>query len=304
MSKAPFTRTGTCLAWVGASCVMMLDLSSDGAPEAVWTTDLNGAGEESMQLTLGELELSIVQPGSSASHNIGTGAMVWQAGPALAATLMSCGGGSLREQFQSGRAIELGCGCSALPGVSAALLGAAEVLVSDSAAVIDQLRPNVEAYFATDDAVAAAKGAPPILRTPLRDVLAVAPLAWDDPAALGDLARHEHGRSIVLAADCDYADTLHAMLLNAVSAALSPTCTSVALFATAARCQRTLRLFLSRLSERRFDVVELSAALEPLPPSAAAPSPAHDDGVRYFAARWRSTEDARAARARFANAVR
>ena len=103
-----------------------------------------------------------------------------------------------------------------------------------------------------------------------------------------------------------------------VSAALAPTAESVALFATAARCQRTLGLFLKRLAQRGFVVVELSEALEPASRGALAGGVATDacaemrvgetateaagstrDGVRYFAARWRSADDAREARARF-----
>jgi len=278
------------------SRVMMLDFSSDGEPNAMWTTDLNGAGKERMVLTLGALELSVAQPGTEASQAIGTGALVWQAGPALASVLMKSRGGCVRDQLDMGRTLEIGCGCSALPGVALALLGAAEVLVSDSAAILDELRPNLEGYFAANDESTMGEGCS-TPRCTICDVITAKPLRWDDPDALDTLARDEAGRSLVVAADCDYADSLHGMLLDTVSAALSPTTTSVALFATAARCQRTLRLFLSRLDACSFEVIELTENLEPLQTET---SPAvRQDGVRFFAARWRSIDDAKSARAKF-----
>ena len=141
----------------------------------------------------------------------------------------------------------------------------------------------------------------------LKEVLHPEPLAWDDPTALAGMASKE-GYSIVVAADCDYADILQSragmslrtvvyaasMVLDAVSAALRPTVESAALFATAARCQRTLRLFLSRLHERGFEVSELSAMLERLP-SGALPT---EDSVRFFAALWQSDAQAHQTRER------
>eukprot|EP00966_Prymnesium_polylepis_P068133 1583747-Prymnesium_polylepis.2 len=87
------------------------------------------------------------------------------------------------------------------------------------------------------------------------------------------------------------------MLLDALSACLAPTCKSVAIFASAARCQRTLRLFLDRVRARGFALVELSAALEPLPEVAQMPKV---DGVRYFAVRWADEQAARTTRAMLA----
>jgi predicted nicotinamide N-methyase len=277
---------------------MMLDLFSDGEPEAVWTTDLNGNGEANMVVTLGDLELSVAQPGASTVGSVGTGALVWQAGPALASCLMSSGGGSLSDQIVNGRSIEFGCGCSALPGVALALLGAKEVVVSDSAAVLSELQPNLESYFAAWQSDSNRRC------SDLREQLSARPIGWDEAVSLAQLASHPQGCSLVVAADCDYADTLHGMLLDAVSAALDPSPgKGVALFATAARCQRTLGIFLSRLRERRFEVAELGDDLQPLAPADAAVRSRSYDGVRYFAARWKSREDGEAARARFAAAA-
>ena len=283
---------------------MMLDFFSDGEPDAVWTTDLNGSDEANLSVTLGDLTLSLAQPGASSVSEVGTGALVWQAGPALAKSLALYRGGSLSAQIAGGRTIELGCGCSALPGIALALLGASEVIVSDSAAVLSQLQPNLDGYFATDDDCRSASTAMIAAgsRRPLRELVTTKPIGWDSVASLAALAEHPRGCSLVVAADCDYADTLHSMLIDAVTAALHPSPDSVALFATAARCQRTLRLFLSRLAERKFDVCELGDELQPLTHSESSARGSSYDGVRYFAARWRDEQEARAARARFASA--
>ena len=273
---------------------MMLDLFSDGEPSALWTTDFNGEGAEAMCISLGPLELSISQPGASAVEGVGTGALVWQAGPALAQALVLSGGGCLRDVLVSARAIELGCGCSALPGIALALAGATEVNVTDGAAVLSELQPNLAAYNAASAAAASASPSPDNARPPLESVVIPRILDWDDGAALAELASNPF--PLVVAADCDYADTLHGALLDAVSAALAPSTTSAVLFASAARCQRTLRLFLKRVKECSLDVVELSASLDPLPDGETGPQ----DGVRFFLARWRSEADARASRKRWA----
>ena len=67
--------------------IMMLNFSDDGEPEALWTTDINGSDEAFMDVTLGSLELRVSQPGAAAVSGIGTGALVWQAGPVLADAL-------------------------------------------------------------------------------------------------------------------------------------------------------------------------------------------------------------------------
>ena len=109
---------------IGLAAAMMLDLSSDGEPEAFFTTDYNGANAESMHIQLGKLQLSVEQPGATAATSIGTGAMVWQAGPALATALVAAAqkkSSVLPSDLSSIRAIELGCGCSALPSVALAV---------------------------------------------------------------------------------------------------------------------------------------------------------------------------------------
>ena len=177
---------------------MMLDFNSDGEPEAFWTTDLNGAGEEHMTCKLGTLQLRVAQPGAaSVSNGVGTGALVWQAGPALANALMSSEGGCLRDQISGGRVLELGCGCSALPGIALALLGACEALVSDSEAVLAELQPNLVGYYAAEEAAITAG---PTSRRALKDTVVVHPLCWDDKTALAALASNPTGCSVSPAA--------------------------------------------------------------------------------------------------------
>ena len=272
---------------------MMLDLSSDGEPTVMWTTDRNDAGPEQMTLSLGRVQLTIAQPGAASVSGIGTGALVWQAGPVLATTLMNSGGGCLRDCLL-GRVIELGCGCSALPGVAAALCGSPETVVTDSSDVLAELQNNLAGYRSSITA-SAADGTS-------RIEVVSQPLDWADTAALAELATGRRGFSLVLAADCDYADSLHGALIDTVSAALGPQVSNAALFASAVRCERTLHLFLTHLSKRNFDVTELNSSLEVMPPDVVE-RVQHQDGVRFFAAQWRSEAHAIAERARLVAAA-
>ena len=267
----------------------MLDLSSDGEPEAFFTTDYNGANAESMHIQLGKLQLSVEQPGATAATSIGTGAMIWQAGPALATALVAAAqkkSSVLPSDLSSIRAIELGCGCSALPSVALAVAGASHVTATDAADVLETLETNLAAY-----AREASRASVPLPRVTHRA------LQWDDREALAAFARDDaSGFNIVLCADVDYAETLHEMLLDTLSACLAVN-DSVAIIASAARCQRTLRLFLEVVKSRGLSMMELNEDLEPLPQLVQAPKV---DGVRFFAARWMDESTARAAKARLA----
>ena len=278
---------------------MQLDFTSDGAPSALWTTDYNDEGEQELDVELCGLRLPVTQPGAAKVDGIGTGALVWQAGPALGRALSSVSLSNpsalsaFAEGLSTGRAIELGCGCSALPGVSIALAGAAaEVVLTDSAPVLEELQRNLTYYGET-----AATAGRRELEARLRERTRPMPLMWDDPHALASLARDEAGFALILCADVDYAETLHESLLDAVTAALAPRTGSAALFASAARCQRTLRLFLQRL-RACFDVTEVDASLVRIGDGDDSRA-SQRDGVRYFLARWRSAHEAEAARARF-----
>ena len=79
---------------------MMLDFFSDGEPDAVWTTDLASSDEANLSVTLGDLTLSLAQPGASSVSEVGTGALVW-AGPALAKSLALSRGGSPAHKLQA-----------------------------------------------------------------------------------------------------------------------------------------------------------------------------------------------------------
>lgn len=284
---------------VALACAMMLDFSSDGEPEALWTTDINGADAASFDVRLGKLNLQVAQPGASSVAGIGTGALVWQAGPALATALSSASERKTGILFGAGAAqrygpsIELGCGCSALPAVALALAGLPHVVASDITDVIPELQRNLAAY---DCASAQQPDALPP-GAPLREVVVPLGLQWDDALALAALARDETGHGIVLGADVDYAETLHEMLLDAVVCCLSPSVESVAIFASAARCQRTMRLFLDRVRRRGLQLSELTPDLVSMGEISAAPKV---DGVRFFAAWWPDETTARAARAQFA----
>ena len=245
----------------------MLDLFADGEPTALWTTDHNASCAETMDVTLGSVHLCIEQPGAAAVVGIGTGALVWQAGPALATALSEATTppGFLRPatgRATPKRAIELGCGCSALPAVALALTGWQSVVASDASDVLAKLDANLAAY-----ASSAAKAG---VHTCLRDAVTPTPLQWDDHAALAAIANDRPGYDLVVGADVYYADILHEPLLDAVSACLAPTTESAVLLASAGRCARTLRLFFERVRARGFILTELSASLEPLPAVAPA----------------------------------
>ena len=280
---------------------MMLDFATDGEPAAVWTTDLNGADEAFMDVTLGSVHLRVGQPGASAVSGIGTGALVWQAGPALAVAISEASASSSGvlcarggEWLATARAIELGCGCSALPSVALALAGVGTVMATDAGEVLSELQANLAGYES------AAEQSGSSIR--IHDRLTPQSLMWDDCAALAALARDATGHAVVLCADVDYAETLHHMLLDAVCACLAPDTGAVTIFASAARCQRTLRLFLSRVASRGLTLVELTPSLEPLVQSTAGVDPASVvDGVRFFAARWVDEATATAERSRLAH---
>lgn len=269
---------------------MQIDFSADGSPAAQWATE--HCDSPSVDIVLGSLSLCVQQPMDVEAR--GTGALVWPPGSALATALASA---SLSSRFAPSalaglRAVELGCGCSALPGVALALSGVDAVTLTDQHDMMEPLAINLASYGRADASA-------------IVDKLTPLPLEWSDRAHLAELAAGD-GYDLVLGADVDYAETLHPSLLDAVVAALAPSqCgETAALFASAARCERTLQLFLGRLSSL-FTVCELSPSLEPLEiASSHGVSSSKTGGVRFFLATWTDAHTARQARARLAVGAR
>ena len=269
---------------------------------ATWTTDMDGTVDFACQL--GPLSLTVGQPGGGLLSGIGTGALVWTAGLALATALAEADDVAWRlglDDLAATRALELGAGCSALPSVALALAGAKRVTATDTAEVIASLRPNLAAY----QAAATRAGVCPHLQASVEP----RPLSWVDRRSLAALANEAEGHGLVLAADVDWMEDLHEALADMITACLAPSPRAVALLASSSSGRDrddTLRRFLAVLAARGLALVELAASLAPLKAAsavgegAAAPSAG---GARFFAARWTDEQTARGARERVAKSA-
>ena len=272
--------------------LMQLDFSSDGCPEASFVAAFAGA---SCTYDVGGLEFEVKQQSQETTEQLGTGALVWHAAPALAATLGKhtarlCGDLDVSEVT----AIELGCGCSALGGLALAMAGVSRVVVTDLADLLPTISSTLSAY---DDTVRQHRqchpDAPPLPE--LSRCVSVRSLDWAREADLAAMAGGV-GYDIVVASDVDYSELLKDSLVAATCAALKPNITAFALFASAVRSQSILLQFLATLKETGLDVLELSAELEHISESQLRALQNRDD-VRYFAARWPSSEVAMRVRA-------
>jgi len=254
---------------------MLLDLSADGEPELFFAAD---SLDEHRKVQLGDLVVNVTQVLDG--HELGTGSMLWQAGPELAASLLAAArdDGNVTAHAQS--AIELGCGCSALPGLALALGGAIpRVEVTDLAEIMPPLRKNLSGY-----ASAARQTAKHDAQAKRIDAIGSLPLNWNDASELAAMACGD-GYDLVIASDVnDYSEVLLSALVDCCAATLSPLPGSVALFATAARSEHCLRTFL-QLLRARFVVTELTASLRPCTEEFSRAAAQKDD-VRFFCARW------------------
>lgn len=263
---------------------------------------------------LGPLSLDIQQPGGGLIAGVGTGALVWTAGYALGLAILRAHvqhSGVLADHAgtsTASRAIELGCGCSALPSVALALTGRWHVVATDMACVLPAVRTNLAAY----QEAAAASAVPS-----LRDTISIHTFSWDDRSALAALC-DSGGYTLVLCAELDWMESLHESLTSALIACLAPTTHSLALISsssTGRERDEVLTRFLARLSACGLVLVELSGRLEPIPPQGleplgacmasapAAASSAGSDGARFFAARWGSLSNALSARERLSQSL-
>ena len=210
-----------------------------------------------------------------AADELGTGAMVWAAGPDLAKALFladersTVGSASLRL----GEAIELGCGCSGLPGVALSLAGMGSVVLTDAAQLMQALRRNLEAY-----ALAAVAQKQLAASQRIRDVRTL-PLSWDDADTLAVFARGA-GFRVVLCADVEYADTLHHALLNAVRC--SPAATqSMAHPLTTTRQPPPAAALLCSSSPHVTTLLPSSPATTAHPPLPTHPPPTHHPPITH-----------------------
>ena len=247
---------------------MMLDFGSDGAPDVQFAT------EEGDQFIIDGL--SVVLAGrTSVLGDLGTGVVVWAAGPALAEALCSSQSDTLSARAYTGmRAIELGCGCAALPSLALALADV-KVEATDIAELMSALEVNLERFASAATAQAHSSA------SHIRDNLIARTLDWYDDEALAAMALGD-GYDLVVASDLDYSGELLDRMIRCLCVTLSRRPGSAALFASAANCgQANLDEILSKL-RIQFVVDELAPSLLPM-----AAEQRHDR-VHFFSARWPS----------------
>ena len=260
----------------------MIDFSDDGPPVVRFCTDNQAKGPQRFEVPGGSVEAE--QAGMDEALSLGTGAVLWQSSTALAQALARGTGRFSPERMAGDRALELGCGCAALPAVVAAVLGA-QVVATDLQVLVPSLQANLQRYAQT----AIGEG----VSTAIAHNLSVQSLDWTSEAQLAELAASE-GYGLVLCADCiDESEALLGALVDVICASLAPS--GVALIASGARSQRLLAIFLAGL-QRHLCVEALSDALVPLS-SAEAALAAQRDETRFFAATWVSHEAAARGRA-------
>ena len=177
-----------------------------------------------------------------------TGAVLWDGAVVAASLLEECSnaGSALRFRDQlnpKGKVVvELGCGCSALPGQVAAALGAERVVLTDLECIIDSsdtsvLRRNIENNGLGSDV----------------DLL---PHRWSD-----SIPTELSGVHLILAADCIYDLSLVEPLLSSVSSIMTEskangtTCVALVTFDTSVGRHKAYELF-EEEARARFEYVE------------------------------------------------
>eukprot|EP00900_Chrysochromulina_parva_P027122 jgi/Chrpa1/9043/Chrysochromulina_OHIO_Genome00017472-RA len=266
---------------------MMIDFSELGLPEdhLHFATDAHSADVCTFELPDGS-KLQAKQELRTGA-GLGTGAVQWQSGTALAQALLDSS--DLERLVASKRVLELGCGCAALPATISAIKGAASVVATDVAKLIPLVLANLREYGQTPGLSDANKHA-------LASTLEARPLDWTSEEEVRSLAADARGFDLVLCADCvDESEALLRALADVISASLAPS--GVALVASGARSQRLMALFLTALRRVGLDTTELAPSLRPLPAAEAAERARHNDATRFFAVTWPDADGARAARA-------
>ena len=143
-------------------------------------------------------------------HGLGTGAVQWQSGTALAQALLDSS--DLERLVASKRVLELGCGCAALPATISAIKDAASVVATDVAALMPLVLANLREYGQTPGMSDANKHA-------LASTLEVRPLDWTSEEEVRSLAADARGFDLVLCADCvDESEALLRALADVISA--------------------------------------------------------------------------------------
>jgi len=175
-----------------------------------------------------------------------TGAVLWDGAVIAASLLEECSNEASIHRFRDqlnpmGKVvIELGCGCSAVPGQVAASLGAQRVVLTDLDCIVesDTLRCNIEQNDLTEDA----------------DLL---PHKWGDP-----IPTELSGVQLILAADCIYdlslVEPLLLSILNVMTAAKTngKSCVALVTFDVSIGRHKAYALF-EQEALARFESVDL-----------------------------------------------
>ena len=146
-------------------------------------------------LSLGPDRVLRVGVGGDRAGTLGmscTGAVLWEASTVLSALLREHS-----DEVSGKKVLELGAGVAGLPGQTAACVGAAEVRLTDTTNVLEQLKTNVERNRAQHGCVvhaaeltwASGRPIPPSLIAFAPDLLLLADAVYDDgePQALAEL---------------------------------------------------------------------------------------------------------------------
>ena len=206
---------------------MMIDFGDDGAPAAHFAVDDHDQDKARISFDFGTIEAEQ----ANVAAGLGTGSVQWQSGTALAHALSNArlAGVGPAAHLSQLRAIELGCGCAALPAVVTAAAGASTI-ASDVPALMPLLQENIRRYSQSASVSDAGRRA-------IGQNLKAQALDWSSEAELQQMAASPHGYDLVLCADCvDESERLLDALVDAISACLAPS--GCALIATGARSQR------------------------------------------------------------------
>eukprot|EP00747_Dinoflagellata_sp_TGD_P169817 gnl/TRDRNA2_/TRDRNA2_199795_c0_seq1.p1 gnl/TRDRNA2_/TRDRNA2_199795_c0~~gnl/TRDRNA2_/TRDRNA2_199795_c0_seq1.p1 ORF type:complete len:333 (-),score=36.54 gnl/TRDRNA2_/TRDRNA2_199795_c0_seq1:322-1320(-) len=271
---------------------MELDFSVDGLPAFSWGSAYAKDDIANVEICGHKLRVEMVLPVDCGDNDIGTGAVLWDGGVQLAEILehrleeLLCGF-SGRATNRCLRAVELGAGCTGLPGVTLALKGF-EVKLTDVSSVLEPLVRNLRAYAASIRADGHSAHAEEIL------AMSVQGFDWcsqEDTALYSRSAAFD----LVVCADGNYDVASHAQLVTATAAVLAADLGATAVFYTDGRSDFVINAFKTSL-EAMFAVEELSFVKEPISVQASY----RVSGSRVFVARWPSVDVAHAVRAQLA----
>eukprot|EP00931_Biecheleriopsis_adriatica_P006594 TRINITY_DN10797_c0_g1_i1.p1 TRINITY_DN10797_c0_g1~~TRINITY_DN10797_c0_g1_i1.p1 ORF type:complete len:283 (+),score=63.62 TRINITY_DN10797_c0_g1_i1:93-941(+) len=267
---------------------MQMDFFSDGAPQASWESMFSHS--EVVIISLGSFDIKIINA-HSLDEDFGTGSILWSANVFLARFLhrnaralilpgKAHNFGTMEVRSAAGpKAMELGCGCTALSGLALALAGF-RTCVSDVGNVVKTARERLKDYAASVQMQGCKETADAVRAMHAED------FDWFDGAAVARMATTA-GVNLVVCADGDYADFLQDALVRASASALAASTAAAAVFCSDGRSASLQWKFQERL-KTYFEVEAMEFE------DSEFGSDFSVSGSRILVARWRSVEDATA----------